>query len=418
MMNIRVHFRHLRYEFPDEQLIRYGSPYFDVKSAGADLVGFLRTGAVEISNHVSIFDARHILAANESFPESALADPLADLEVWDDWRSGLRSFPYPGTYSKLGITQQESKTSATSSVGVIGEIMAGIYAQVGISPWVLVRVIRHWPDFIFSIGGDRYAFVESKAHTGLELSSATRDIPNKLLAECLVNAIQQLNADPFVQVWGAFTYIRHIAPLDMSVTFLELDTNNGRRQALTKRILPDVVVNGLAERAINSSLSSDEPTFTKFLAGRESELSRYERKHLEAALIAAAMRELENMLLDQNLKVAVLQSRRSIESRVTKMVRRIKPNEGIKTRRLFSVLGKVERDGMQRVRSIGTGALFADKLSASDYGELTTGWSRRWETACKPWGTIGDTPLWRCGGAVLAIGAEDLLGRFARPSAS
>ena len=30
----------------------------------------------------------------------------------------------------------------------MGEIMTGLFAQAGIAPWVLVRVIRRWPDFI------------------------------------------------------------------------------------------------------------------------------------------------------------------------------------------------------------------------------------------------------------------------------
>src|SRR5262249_23610494 len=161
-----------------------------------------------------------------------------------DWRTGLRAFPYPGTYSKLGIVEQESKTSASSSVGVLGEIMTGVYAQAGIAPWVLVRVIRRWPDFIFTLRNNRYAFVEAKAFTNG--GPSTHGIPNPLLAECLVTSVQQLNADPYVQVWSAFTNVRQITPLTLHVIFLEMDTNDLRRRANASRVLPDVVVNGLA----------------------------------------------------------------------------------------------------------------------------------------------------------------------------
>jgi len=97
--------------------------------------------------------------------------------------------------------------------------MAGLYAQAGIAPWVLVRVIRHWPDFIFYTGDDRYAFVEAKAYTG-EVNEQNgglwTQIPGDLLSECLMDAVQQLNADPFVKVWGAFTYIEQISPFRLS----------------------------------------------------------------------------------------------------------------------------------------------------------------------------------------------------------
>jgi len=413
-MTVKVFFRHLRYEFPDEQLIRYGSPYFDASSAGVDLLNLFREGVTKVSEHSATFDRRHILVANESFPEAALADPLADLEVWDDWRTGLRAFPYPGTYSKLGITQQEAKTSATSSVGVLGEIMAGIYAQAGVSPWVLVRVIRHWPDFIFGLQQERYAFVEAKAYTRSDLQSSTQEIPNKLLAECLATSIHQLNADPFVQVWGAFTCIEKITPLELKVTFLELDTNDGRRKVLTRRVLPDLVIDGIAERLISTSFNRLDETYIQRLTDDPRDIPRGVRERLEAALVAAAMQELETMLVDQGLKVVMLQSRQAIAERVQKIVRRIRLQDATKTTRLFSALGESQGERIARVRSIGAGELYAVKLTMSDYVEVARAWDGRWTNATEPWRTTGGIPLWRCGGAAFGIAGQDLDGERLR----
>ena len=239
-------FQHYRYLFPDEQLIRYGSPFFNPMEAGKILSKLVVARATEENKHVVSFDLKHLLCANEAFPEAALADPLADLEVWDEWRSGNRYFPYPGHYSPLGIRRQEGKTQSTSSVGVVGEIMAGLYAQAGIAPWVLVRMISHWPDFIYYVGEDRYAFVEAKAYTTQpeKTGKLWLDIPKKLLAECLGDAVHQLNADPYVQVWGAFTSIDKISPLRLRVTFLELDILNSRRRTDRGSFLPQAVVIG------------------------------------------------------------------------------------------------------------------------------------------------------------------------------
>src|ERR1041385_3236587 len=161
---IDVNFEHWRLALPDALLVRYGSPHFDPSTAGKELAKYAIGQVSKISSHSTNFHNEQILCANEAFPEAAVADPLADLDVWDEWRSGIRCFPYPGRFSRLGITSQEGKTSSPSSVGVLGEIMAGLYSQAAISPWIIVRVIRRWPDFIFYLSmSDKYAFVESKA---------------------------------------------------------------------------------------------------------------------------------------------------------------------------------------------------------------------------------------------------------------
>ena len=128
-----VSFEHWRYTFTEEMLFRYGGP-FSRGVAGSVFMQDIYHRATKASDMNATISYEQLLCGNEAFPEAAVADPLADLEVWDEWRSGTRYFPYPGRYSKLDITSQDDKTSSPSTVGVLGEIMAGLFAQVGISP--------------------------------------------------------------------------------------------------------------------------------------------------------------------------------------------------------------------------------------------------------------------------------------------
>ncbi|MBS0261388.1 MAG: hypothetical protein JSS02_05475, partial [Planctomycetes bacterium] len=188
---IDVSFEHWRYTFTEEILRRYGSRHYSRADVGWVLFEEACREATLKDGHHLMFHPDQILCSNEAFPEAAVADPLADLEIWDEWNNGTRAFPYPGRYSKLGITTQEDKTSSPSSIGVIGEIMAGIFAQAGICPWVLVRVVRKWPDFIFSQNNGMYSFVESKAFTTDPEENAEglpRRVHNQLLREGLIDA--------------------------------------------------------------------------------------------------------------------------------------------------------------------------------------------------------------------------------------
>jgi hypothetical protein len=252
---IEVLFEHWRYVLPEDVLSRYGSPHFDKSRVRRSLCDCLkRDVSAPIDGGSLLFEPEQILCANEAFPEAAIADPLADLDVWDEWCSGVRSFPYQGLYGDLDIATQEKKTNSTSSVGVIGEIMAGLFGQAMIAPLVLVRVVRQWPDFIFHTGGNRYAFLEAKAFTttltGPGISSR---IPEPLLGDCLADAVQQLNADAYVTVWGAFTHIRSVRPLCFAVTLVELKATNEKRNAQLRWVMPQAVVDGLAERAVKTA---------------------------------------------------------------------------------------------------------------------------------------------------------------------
>ena len=70
-----------------------------------------------------------LLAGNEAYPESAIADPITDLRVWYDWRSGVRKFPYPGSYEPLEIRKHRGKIPSAGVIGVVGEILVSDFRK-------------------------------------------------------------------------------------------------------------------------------------------------------------------------------------------------------------------------------------------------------------------------------------------------
>lgn len=413
---IDVAFEHWKYVFAEEELIRYGSPHFDRKSAGQALTALVTKGASRVVSANLLFDQKLILAANEVFPEAAVADPLADLEVWDEWRSGIRSFPYPGRYGRLGIRRQDAKTNSTSSTGVMGEIMAGLFAQSGIAPWVLVRVIRRWPDFILYLRGDRYAFVEAKAFTreSIGQKGSTLHIPDGLLGECVVDAVQQLNADPFVQVWGAFTCIEQITPLRLRTTFLELDVGDDRRVGVPMRVLPDAVSTGIAERALRGAVTEIEADELAPLCRSNRKPNKEERRRLEQVMVPVAMQVLEGLLIDEGVRVAVLASRQIIEAKVRRLVQTATIPEHGEGRRIYSARERASQGTLSFVRTVGAQALFVGELGQHEYRSISANWKSSWADANRGWKKVGAVEIWRCGGALFAVGDRNLDGARVR----
>ena len=311
-LDVCADFLHVRCILGDDVLVRYGSPHFEPSRARGDLPEHVARVSKPVRHLSEVrFSRPQLIAANEAFPEAAVADPIADLELWEEWNRGTRTFPYPGRYCRLGISTQEGKTTSPSSVGVLGEIMAGLFAQAGISPWVIVRVVRRWPDFIFYTPHDqgRHAFVEAKAFTTAPEGSPElfRRVHSNLLGEVAHQAVLQLNADPFVKVWGAFTHIASISPMKLRVTFIEFDCGDARRAGAVHRALPHAVVEGLATRALwqaASKMRDEELEELRSKSGRRSG-GRFEA---ERRLTQIATEELKNLLLPGSGPVEVVQN--------------------------------------------------------------------------------------------------------------
>lgn len=420
---MEVRFQHWEYEIADDLLIRYGSPFFSRLDAGNALQERLLAGAVMASSQTVTFQEQQILCANEAFPEAAVADPLADLRVWDEWETGHRIFPYPGRFSRLGLTRQEGKISSPSSVGVLGEIFAGLFAQAYVAPQVLVRVIRHWPDLIFYSGNEIYTFVEGKAFTekldGRHLSDR---VPGALLRELLCNAVAQLNADPHLEIWGAFTGVLSIQPqFVVAVTFLRLTPAPGRRGANPRKSLPPAVVKGVAERALAQATATLGPDLLAVLdtprrsgqllvggTGSSWGKKQLSRGDVEAMLTESAMREAEEVLATSGSATAVTGSREDIEQEVRRLVQDCRPNQLHSGKRFFQIKQGAVGSVLERARPVGDEWIFMANLEPADLHQVQAGWKCSWEAAAEPIAIIDGYPVWRGGGAAYCIGPEGL----------
>lgn len=420
---IEVSFEHWRHEFSKEDL-QYGSP---ANNSERNAKAALRAAVKEaelIQNGTITFTREQILCANEAFPEAAIADPLADLEVWNEWRSGVRIFPHPGKYSRLSITNQLPKGNSPSSIGVIGEIIAGLFGQALISPTVLVRVIKEWPDFIFAPqpGGDgRYAFLEAKARTKISTNSngATEDnlfgISEGELGDCLLNAVRHQNFDPFVRVWYPFTVIQELSPVYRFCTkFLELETPKSERE-MREKIVPKVVIKGLAERAIQKGLyclleekevpsKSHWDILDRFTSGQRNK----KRKDIESVLTNVSTQQIEQILMEIPYEVIMEvnsnELKKSIEEQGREMVIPEVDDD------LGRLPPKIMNDGSTFIRRLGLDSLYKLELTVEERTELYQNWKSDWTQANASWKPIRSSnkpkTFWCFGSAAFALVPE------------
>jgi hypothetical protein len=413
---MNVFLAHYRHVFTEQTLMRWPSPHFSDKEAGEELRKTVLDNLQAPWPGANLtFDRSHIICANEVFPESAVADPVADMEIWDEWRSGARAFPYPGKYSRLGISTQEGKTSSKTSVGMIGEIFAGLASQSYLGPWVLVRVINRWPDFIYYTRDGRYAFVEAKAFNLFDGDpSDPEKIPSRTLGRCLIEATRQLNTDPFVKVWLCFTGISSIDPFHAAVLLLELDAPNRRREHAAERVVPPAVISGLAHRAIIHAASDmeemderDMESLSELSQGRRS----WDRQTAEQKLVQRAIESIEAELLSAAPEDLLVPVRQEIEEEIRRQARKAyMPESGVARR--FAKAKRVAAEGkLARIRPVGAQWLYLADLPIEMRRRMERTWSPNWGQANRPWGRIGNTELWRGSSAVLALGGPELEGQ-------
>lgn len=433
MPSVHVDFQHWSYKFPSEVLVKYGSPHYSSKEVRDFMVNCIDTsyhdnirqkGLFDDKNDVGRFkilhscdmnfDMDHLICANEAYPEAAVSDPLADLEVWDQWNNGIRTFPYPGKFSRLGIVKQKEKTTSTSSVGVLGEIIAGLFAQAGISNEILVRVIRRWPDFIyFHSDTGRYSFVEAKAFTSFD-NYGNRGLFSRvkkpLIGECMENALIQLNADPFIKIWGAFTNIKSINPWRLAVTFLEIDADDERRNERKALLLPAPVIKGLSERAVSQASINLDTKEMEILYSRSSKVTQ-NKNQLRHKLSIQAEIEIEEILTQAGLDKALSSSRKDFTDEIKKIVALVKsPLKNI-GKRFFKIKENPSEYRFQVIRNYFDKCIFMqDNLNAVPPTHSADQLS--WEKACHPWAEVGGNKIWRCGGALFTLMPSDFDGYF------
>ena len=414
MDDAHVEFRHYRIEFSDDVLSRFGSRYFARKEAGRQLRKWLLERLRTAQHSASLqFSAAQLACANEVFPEAALADPIADLEVWDEWRSGLRRFPYPGVYTRLDILRQEKKTSATSSVGVLGEILAGLFSQSYVAPLVVVRPIRRWPDFIYLGADRRYSFVESKASASLDdpRSPGIEYVPEELLGEGLADAVQELNAEPFLRVWLVFTDVWAVQPVRANVCVLEADTPLARTTGRSFRI-PDAVIDGLAERLLVASAVELEPEFEQAASMANDEEEKRARRELWERLRDHAAGRVSEVVPTSVPEEYQSEAVSAIRERIKGMRARKATATESEGKRLTDAKRAAAGGKLAALRQPASGKywLMLADLGPSDLELLRRSWEADWSRASRPWGHFNELPLWRCSSAVLGVGEREYEG--------
>lgn len=402
----------------DETLTQYGSRYFGKAEARKRLVAWALSNAGHPLSTVSLrFDPAQLICANEVFPEAALADPIADLEVWDEWRTGLRRFPHPGIYSRLEIQRQDTKTSATSSVGVLGEIFTGLLSQAFIAPMMTVRPIHRWPDFILFAPDGRYAFVESKASVKLDepVVAGIRGVGPELLGEGLVDAVQEINAEPRVKVWLSFSQITNISPLRVQVTMVELSAPDSR-QSMSPPQLPAAVLEGLTDRILDMTAAAVETEEPGLFDDLEKDQSLDSAKKLGSAIQQKAHGNLLQILKAEVPEELYNKSLADISTRIAQWrtpSRKIKFTGG---RRLRSAKQLAVGGRLSAIRSNADSnlRLYIADMPPELIKRLKDHWQPDWAKANNSWGHIESVPLWRCSSAILASGPPQLENRDIR----
>jgi hypothetical protein len=415
-MDYECDFQHWQWEVPDDVLRKYGSPHFSRPDAGKALAALVlhpSKGAKCIFSDHHKIPLIGILAGNEAYPETAISNPISDIFVWYDWKSGRRKFPYPGAYAPLDLRKQDPKTVSKSVVGVFGEIISGIYAQQGISVSPLSRVILRWPDFIYIQQADSH-FVEAKATIdenipGSPLTAIGKHGQN--LSEVLIEAIQQFGADPWVTVWGGFVgiHIDELLELRFTMTFLELKAPQSRKLVSTRSI-PPLVAHELAKRAVARALVASEEYDAVWEIGRKKQGRKKGESFIHGNVAEGAHMELGKLLTLE--APDMMQYRSTIEEELDDTISRIEPVRGQRAGRLDRLKVSRIQEPIQ-VRELGVSALVMDPLSDEDHSEFRKGWIQDWKRVEETVNRHGH-PFYRAGGALFGLMPPEKASQFRR----
>jgi hypothetical protein len=292
--------------------------------------------------------------------------------------------------------------------------MAGFFAQEGVSPWVLVRVVRRWPDFIFGHRNGMYSFVEAKAFTGSASGKTGLEsrVLTPLIAEGAMHAAQQLSCDAFGTVWYSITRVRDIVPISLEVTFIELNVPQSRRQAQEKRPVPAAVIDGLAERAVNQAAARLN---LRNLQDLQVE-ARRDRSGIVSNLRELADKEAADLLFEMELGSGappteqMAQAVGRLLAKVNKRRTRAKELDDPSERRFMAAKERAAASYLSPLRRIGDQFIYLADLPREAVSRVKEEWTQNWKRANQPWGVVGTSDLWRCGGAVISISSENLEG--------
>jgi hypothetical protein len=247
------------------------------------------------------------------------------------------------------------------------------------------------------------------------ISPGIEKVSEELLGEGLVDALQELNADPFLRVWLVFTDIVSVQPLRVHVSVLETEAPATRRAGRPTAV-PDAVIDGLAERALVASAAELEPRINELFERVKGTDSRAASEELWRRLKLLAVERAESMLAlavpDDLGLPAVDAIRRRIQKQKTRKMN-LELTEGKRLIEAKREASEGALTALRRATGSDQGLVLAD-LPQTQLGLFRAQWTPNWEHANTPWGELDGCRLWRCGSAILGLVPHHIQGRNLR----
>ena len=405
MSNLRIEFKYYKGLFPIELARRYNTSYFQENEIRKNLLDSLTNDIqLEYKNDFEM-DEEQFKCGNEIFPESAISDPLSDLDTFDEWRGGIRIFPHKGRYAPFGIEDQLRKIESSVSFGVVGEILAGLFCQSYFAPYVLVRNIRRWPDFIFHKNNRKFVFVESKA------TASKINVGNPLDGNFEANTFKEFLSDSMKSILNSETTNVCLSQTRMlgnrsqrvfHLNILELESDSEKDPSQEE--YPETVVAGLATQVADQYIGSlFEEGQLVYSNSSGDEIKKHLKNYNKASTV-----KIKEILIQQNNLSVVDDDHHRIEKEVESQLNKLRKNI---SKLDYKNIGKDFKDSFstnsfKNISTICNKSIFSRQLNDFEDSNITTTWEPDWSKSIVPF--ENSNPLkWRCSNSILFMGRDE-----------
>ena len=104
---ISIDFELHKVELDIDKLYKFRSKHFDDNERWRELESQNATKDNLVLSNTKTFNQQAIYVANNCFAEAAFSNPIDDLKLYQTWKTGMRSFPFSGTYTRIGLLNQQ-----------------------------------------------------------------------------------------------------------------------------------------------------------------------------------------------------------------------------------------------------------------------------------------------------------------------